>query len=172
MSRLTKAVLSAFAALLLGGGAFAIAQTSSDNGTVTNGTTVETPGDVSGPCDEAEHANDPRCVGAQRPEDNDVNDDADDNGVDDVSGPCDEAEHANDPSCTGQQGQVGEHDDGQANDKDDDQVGNHDDGDNSGPGSANSGPGNAGGDDQEDHSESGDGGSDSSSSGHGGSDDD
>jgi hypothetical protein len=26
-------------------------------------TTVEDPGDISGPCDEAEHANDPRCTG-------------------------------------------------------------------------------------------------------------
>ena len=34
-------------------------------------------GDVSGPCDEAEHANDPRCSGAQTTEDND-----DDAGVD------------------------------------------------------------------------------------------
>ena len=34
-------------------------------GTTTTPTTAETTGeDVSGPCDEAEHANDPRCTGA------------------------------------------------------------------------------------------------------------
>jgi hypothetical protein len=33
--------------------------TSTERGT----TTVEDPGDISGPCDEAEHANDPRCTG-------------------------------------------------------------------------------------------------------------
>ena len=33
--------------------------TSTEQGT----TTVEDPGDISGPCDEAEHANDPRCTG-------------------------------------------------------------------------------------------------------------
>ena len=53
---------------------------------------------MKGPCDEAEHANDPRCTGADAP--------ADDNGApaqtgEDVSGPCDEAEHANDPECQG-----------------------------------------------------------------------
>ena len=52
--------------------------------------------DVSGPCDEAEHANDPRCTGATvRTEDR-----AREPG-EDVRGPCDEAEHANDPRCTG-----------------------------------------------------------------------
>jgi hypothetical protein len=56
--------------------------------------------DISGPCDEAEHANDPRCTGAgvdPTPEDS-PSVDADE----DISGPCDEAEHANDPRCTGQ----------------------------------------------------------------------
>jgi uncharacterized membrane protein YgcG len=57
--------------------------------------------DISGPCEEAEHANDPRCNGqAPAPR---VDDDAPAaNGVD-ISGPCDEAEHANDPRCTGAQ---------------------------------------------------------------------
>jgi hypothetical protein len=64
--------------------------------------------DVSGPCDEAEHANDPRCTGVVAPRTTaptptvgttptTVNGRS---GVD-ISGPCDEAEHANDPRCTG-----------------------------------------------------------------------
>jgi hypothetical protein len=68
--------------------------------------------DISGPCDEAEHANDPRC-GGQAPAQQ-----APAQGGVDISGPCDEAEHANDPRCTGApSGRV----------------------DNSGPGSVNSG---------------------------------
>jgi hypothetical protein len=95
--------------------------------------------DISGPCDEAEHANDPRCTGqapaTQAPAET----------GEDISGPCDEAEHANDPRCTGApSGRV----------------------DNSGPGSLNSGPGsvNSGhdGDDDggDDHSGHGGGGDD------------
>ena len=53
--------------------------------------------EVKGPCDEAEHANDPGCGGPQVPEDDERTDER----GDDVSGPCDEAEHANDPRCTG-----------------------------------------------------------------------
>src|SRR5918997_4007388 len=53
--------------------------------------------DIPGPCDEAEHANDPRCAGVQVPSQGAV---APQGGVD-ISGPCDEAEHANDPRCTG-----------------------------------------------------------------------
>ena len=64
--------------------------------------------DVSGPCDEAEHATDPRCTGAttgttlvDRDDDGHHGDDRDDDAGDDTSGPCDEAEHASDPRCTG-----------------------------------------------------------------------
>ena len=115
------------AGLLLGGGALALGQDGADNGlTTTETTTVEQPGDVSGPCDEAEHANDPRCNGAQGQKDG-RRDDDDDDGAGDISGPCDEAEHANDPRCTGAGG---------------DRV------DNSGPGSANSGHGNGHDDDE------------------------
>jgi hypothetical protein len=88
-------------------------------GTVEN---VGTVGDVSGPCDEAEHANDPRCTGVAQ-DDRRGRDGRGDDGREvgeDVSGPCDEAEHANDPRCTGA---GGERDD------------------NSGPGSSNSGHG-------------------------------
>jgi hypothetical protein len=85
-------------------------------------------GDISGPCDEAEHANDPRCNG-QAPAAGDDRAPAQGGGVD-ISGPCDEAEHANDPRCTG--AATG----GGTTTTDD-----HGGGDNSGPGSSNSGPG-------------------------------
>jgi hypothetical protein len=98
--------------------------------------------DISGPCDEAEHANDPRCTG-QAPGARD-DDDAPAVGGVDISGPCDEAEHANDPRCTGAP------------------IGNRID--NAGPGSLNSGPGsvNSGGDDHGDDDPSGHGGGDDS----------
>jgi hypothetical protein len=66
-------------------------------------TTVEDDGqvseDISGPCDEAEHANDPRCTGIAPATTTTVGDDEE--AGEDISGPCDEAEHANDPRCTG-----------------------------------------------------------------------
>lgn len=59
--------------------------------------------DISGPCDEPEHANDPRCTGVATSTNR-----ADDaertvtttGGAADISGPCDEPEHADDPRCT------------------------------------------------------------------------
>jgi hypothetical protein len=118
--------------------------------TVERTTTVEDDAqngvDISGPCDEAEHANDPRCGGqapaTQAPAQTGV----------DISGPCDEAEHANDPRCTGAPtGRV----------------------DNSGPGSLNSGRDDDADDDHggEDRSGHG-GGDDDDQSGHGGGGDD
>jgi hypothetical protein len=105
--------------------------------------------DVSGPCDEAEHANDPRCGGAGGTTT------APAPGVD-ISGPCDEAEHANDPRCTGVAPRV---EDDNRHDRLDDHGG---DVDNSGPGSF-----------DDDHSGSGHGGDDDGgNSGHGGGDDD
>ena len=53
--------------------------------------------DVSGNCDEAEHANDAACAGTATS----VDDDATSNSVEDVSGNCDEAEHAKDAACVG-----------------------------------------------------------------------
>jgi hypothetical protein len=94
--------------------------------------------DLRGPCDEAEHATDPRCTGAQ--DDRGRDDDDGDRG-EDLRGPCDEAEHATDPRCTGAQDDRGR--------EDDDDRGE----DRSGP-SGNSGPGNAedrGGDDDSGH---------------------
>jgi hypothetical protein len=63
---------------------------------VTSSSTPSSVGDISGNCDEAEHANDAACAGlnaARAPETSTPN------SVEDVSGNCDEAEHANDPSC-------------------------------------------------------------------------
>ena len=39
-------------------------------GRTTTGTTTDDAGDISGPCDEAEHRNDPRCTGTGEREDN------------------------------------------------------------------------------------------------------
>ena len=106
-------------------------------------------GDISGPCDEAEHANDPRCAG-QAPATGGV----------DISGPCDEAEHAGDPRCTGAPagGRVDNSGPGSQN---------------SGPGSVNSGRDDDGSDDHRGHSGDDDGGDDhGGNSGHGGGDDD
>ena len=121
-------------------------ETTETTETTTTDDTTTAPGDdaaedISGPCDEAELANDPRCTGADAP--------ADDNGApaqtgEDVSGPCDEAEHADDPRCTGTGGE---------------RV------DNSGPGSVDSGHDND--DDNSGHGGSGD----SSGHGGGGDDD-
>jgi hypothetical protein len=114
--------------------------------------------DISGPCDEAEHANDPRCTGAQAPDMRD-DDDAPVTGGVDISGPCDEPEHADDPRCTGAP------------------VGGQDRVDNSGPGSVNSGHDDDGDDDRSgpgdgDDSGGGDhGGSGNSGPGGGGDDD-
>ena len=95
--------------------------------------------DVSGPCDEAEHANDPRCTGTStQPR-------AADEVGEDVSGPCDEAEHAADPQCTGTSTQPRADDDGPTHDADDDDD-DHED---------RSGHGGHGGDDDSSGSSSG-----------------
>jgi hypothetical protein len=163
LTALTLGLLAAGTAVVLGSPA--------DEGVPAPTGTVNE--DVSGPCDEAEHANDPRCApggqdrdedddrGRDHPEDDGVRgDDGDDDFGEDISGPCDEAEHANDPRCTGA---VPGDDDGE------DRV------DNSGPGSLNSGPGsvNSGHDDDDDSSGHGSGDSDDDdSSGPGSGDDD
>jgi hypothetical protein len=115
------------------------------------------PTDISGPCDEAEHANDPECTGVIVPTDDVTptpDDDRrfDDDGVGDISGPCDEAEHANVSECTGA-----------AVDDDSSGPGPGDEGrddDNSGPGDGdddNSGPGDGDDDGDDDNSGPGDG---------------
>ena len=111
MSTIAKLFLIPAILVALGVG-LAFAATGGDDGTTStltatteDGTTTGQTGtggdDVSGPCDEAEHANDPRCTGDQRPEDNGTGTGATTTTGGDISGPCDEAEHANDPRCTG-----------------------------------------------------------------------
>jgi hypothetical protein len=104
--------------------------------------------DISGPCDEAEHANDPECAGVTVP----GTQQRGNVGRVDISGPCDEAEHANDPRCTGA---------GVDEERDD----NSGPSGNSGP-SENSGPGNSG-DDGDDNSGPGSGDDDNSGPGSG-----
>ena len=103
------------------------------SGTTTGETTTQ---DISGPCDEAEHRDDPRCTGASTlapaPAPARTTTTVDD-GPGDISGPCDEAEHRNDPRCTGAAG-------------DGDRRGGDDDRDD------NSGHGSGGDDDDEDRS--------------------
>jgi hypothetical protein len=119
------AVLAAFG-LTAWIGVVALAQGSSAPTPSTATTTTGPTGgdDVKGNCDEAEHANDPECVGVNPvPEDNYENDDQGDVNDDDQG----ENEDNDDQ---------GENDDDQGEDQGDD-----DQGDNSGPGSENSGPG-------------------------------
>ena len=172
MSRPVKIVVFVAAIVMLAGAALAAV---GDMPMATSSST-DARGDISGPCDEAEHANDPRCTGVQVPGDDDDREVADDDGPGDISGPCDEAEHANDPRCTGVQVAGDDDDDG-----DDDAIDHHRRGhgsgdeaeDNSGPGSGDddhdsSGPGSGG----DDNSGLGSGDDDHDSSGSGSGDDD
>jgi hypothetical protein len=103
--------------------------------------------DVKGPCDEAEHANDARCDGAQVPEDRaGVHDRNDDNGgvtEGNDDGPNHDANDDNGGLAEG-------NDDRPNHDANDDNGGERNDSgssDNSGPGSSNSGSGSSRGDD-------------------------
>jgi hypothetical protein len=114
----------------------------------TSSSTPNSVEDVSGNCDEAEHANDIECAGANPVV---VPDTSTPNSVEDVSGNCDEAEHADDPDCTGTGGPSD---------------------DNSGSGSSNSGHGsNSGSGNSGSNSGHGSDDSGSDNSGHGGGDD-
>src|SRR5262245_9377932 len=160
MSTLSKMLIAVAAGLLIGGGAFGGASPGEDRTATETVTTTETAGhELKGPCDEAEHATDPRCAGAQQREDNDADEpgeDADENEPGDVED--EQGEDQNDEVDNSGPGNARERE------PNDDRV------DNSGPGSLNSGPGNAedgGGDD----GHSGHSGGDSSGPGSGGSDD-
>jgi hypothetical protein len=106
-----KILITLIGAAVLATGAYAAtslvddsapARTVSLPGATTGTTTADTVEDVSGPCDEAEHANDPECGGAASPAPAPAAPAATTTEAgEDVSGPCDEAEHANDPRCTG-----------------------------------------------------------------------
>ena len=153
MNTLTKTLLAVAATMLVAGGAYAATAPKGNDPAP-----AAPAADVKGPCDEAEHANDPRCAGAQVPEDNATQ--AEDRNQNEA-----EHHHANG-------------DDNQAKDVGDDNPGNPGEAerhDNSGPGSMNSGPGNAedyGGQAQtEDNSGPSSDDSGHSESGHSGSDD-
>ena len=162
--KIVLAIAGLLAAFAVGGG-FALADGNSSSTPTVEFATTSTGVDISGPCDEAENANDPRCTGAPVPVATGTTTVSTgtttiENGVD-ISGPCDEAEHADDPRCTGQPGD--------------------DDNSNRGPGgddedNSNSGPGGGDQDDDDgddDNSNSGPGGGGSgSNSGPGGGDDD
>ena len=135
--KLLFTLIAVLAIAAIGAGAMSLTGSTSNNSPAT---TV----DISGNCDEAEHANDLECAvlggtapapsPTASPEDrasDDPNDDVREPG-EDISGPCDEAEHANDPRCTGTQVDDPDDDDRDDDDRDDD---DRDDDDNSGPGS-------------------------------------
>jgi hypothetical protein len=153
MSTLTKTLMAVAAISLVGGAAY-VAAAPADRSPAP---TAPAAADVKGPCDEAEHAADPRCAGAQVPEDNPNHvEDQDRNKADD--------------------NQVANHDHpGEVEDVGDDNPGEVERHDNRGPDSLNSGPGNARdrGDDTAVEDNAGPGSDDSghSGSGHSGSDD-
>ena len=120
--------------------------------------------DVSGPCDEAEHINDPRCTGVTTATSSVGRLDDDGSHPGDISGPCDEAEHINDPRCTGTAPIAGDSS-GPGPGVDDD--------DSSGPGSGDDedSSGHGGGDDDGRSGHGGGDDEDDDSSGHGGDDD-
>ena len=153
--RLLTILAALLAAFAVGGGLALATGGGSSSGIDLTGSTTEIgtttgdeAGDISGPCDEAEHANDPRCTGVTVPGSDDDN--RDDDGPGDISGPCDEAEHANDPRCTGADPVDSSGPGPGGQDDDDDRSGPSGD-DNSGP-SDNSGPGSGGDDDDDDNS--------------------
>src|SRR3954468_18964403 len=138
--------------------------------------------DVKGPCDELEHATDPSCAGAQIPEDNQAEDQADDHGHDNSNQDDDpaEAEDRNDDNAHGDDPAEVEDNDDQGEDNDDQGEVEDQNDDNSGP-SANSGPGSSHDDNDADEDHFGHGGGDDDSgqglddggnSGPGGGDDD
>jgi len=161
MSTLTKTLLAVAATMLVGGAAYVAAAPAERNAAPATPAAV----DVKGPCDEAEHAADARCAAPQVPEDNP-------NHVEDR-----DRNKAEDNHAAG--------DDDQAEDVGDDNPGEVEHHGNRGPGSLNSGPGNArdrsddaviednSGPGSEDSGQSGSGhsGSDDSGSDHSGSDD-
>ena len=108
--------------------------------TTTSASTTGAVNDISGPCDEAEHRNDPRCTGASTPAPapTTAGTTTADDGPGDISGPCDEAEHRNDPRCTGGAADDGDDDhSGRGSGGDDDNSGSGDDEDRSGSNSGN-----------------------------------
>lgn len=174
MGTMSKTLLAVLVGILVGGAAYVMAapaDKSSPTVTPVAATTSTTRSvDVSGPCDEAEHANDPRCAGPQRPEDNGQTTTTDDGPGHDV-GDDNPGDHSNRGPGSQNSGPGSSHsDDGPSHDVGDDNGGHgaddgpgHDVGDDHGGDSGNSGSGSSG------SSSSGSGSSGSSHSG--GSDD-
>jgi len=148
VNRFSKLLLIPAAVIAIAGGVGIAAAT---NGSSGDDPATPTTVDVKGPCDELEHATDPRCDGVLVPEDNEADDPVGDN--DDG-----QADDQNDDNGQDDQGEVEDQDDDQGEDADD-QGENEDD--NSGP-SANSGPGSShdDGDDNSGHGDDDDSGSD------------
>jgi len=129
MSTISKTLLAVLVGVLVGGATYVMAAPGGKSSLRTMApaaaTTATRTVDLKGPCDEAERANDPRCAGPQRPEDRPNHD----------------------------RNQAGDHqvadDDGPLHDIGDDNPGEHHG--NRGPGSLNSGPGNARNDDGPNH---------------------
>jgi len=124
----------------------ALAQGSTAPSTSTTTSAVSTGGeDLEGNCDEAEHANDPECVGVNPAVDDDQGDDVRDDDQGDVNENDDQGDINDDDQGDvndDDQGENEDNDDQGENEDNDDQGENDDDqGDNSGPGSENSGPG-------------------------------
>lgn len=70
MSTMSKTLLAVLVGVLVGGATYVMAAPSERTSSTSPAATTTRTVDVSGPCDEAEHASDPRCAGPQRPEDN------------------------------------------------------------------------------------------------------
>jgi hypothetical protein len=119
ITKLRTAIAAAALAGGLGAGAAGYAMTAPSGSpqprdpSVAGITLTGAPGDISGRCDEPEHANDPQCVGVSPTSTSTTPTTAQPDPAsppaaqprreagEDVRGPCDEAEHANDPRCTG-----------------------------------------------------------------------
>jgi hypothetical protein len=117
MSTLTKTLLAVLATTLIGGAAYVAAAPADRNTTPSAPATA----DVRGPCDEAEHAADPRCAAPQ-----------------------DKPNHVENRDQSKAEDSQAARDDNQAEDAGDDNQGEVEHHGNPAPGSPNSGQGNAG----------------------------
>jgi hypothetical protein len=129
MSTISKTFLVVIVGILVGGATYVMAapgEKSSPKASQVAAMTKTRAADVKGPCDEAEHANDPRCAGPQQPENR----------------PNDDRNRNDDRNAVAG-------DDGPLHDVGDDNPGEHHG--NRGPGSQNSGPGSSRSDDGPNH---------------------
>jgi hypothetical protein len=180
MNTVSKTLLAVLVGVLVGGAAYVMAApadktSSSVPGAIPSAATTSV--DLRGPCDEAEHANDPRCAGPQQAEDNNrggLDDGPNHDVADDHGGLRHETQPGDDNSNRG----PGSRNSGPGSSHSDDGP-NHDVGDDHGGHGADDGAGHDVGDDHGGSGSSGSGssgsgssGSDSSGSGHSGGSDD